>query len=384
MNTPPGAGIKAKPTGERFVLVDALRGIAAFAVLCHHLLHNSSLERPLWKILPGWFAEFCHFGAFGVQIFFVLSGFVIAHSLRNVSLTSGGLGNFFLRRQLRLDPPYWTVLLITILMLFVEMRMPWIDRKPIPGIADVVKNMLYLQTITKGMAIVGVAWTLCLEVQFYLVFILLLLAGKWAGGPKVKAENVSLLLVASLGLVSITLSKEQWTVWFLQWWFYFAAGVICYWGVRDRKQRFAFPVFMALSAIGLYTKDPLPLLVGAATAILLYTAGTRGGLTTWLNFRVLQYLGKISYSLYLIHLTVAVYILRFGFRMTQEDPTWALLWFTLAMGVSIAAGHLFFVFVERPSMRFASRFKTAQAVEVNKPSPSTVTLLQHCATAAAK
>jgi hypothetical protein len=66
MNTPPGTIIKTEPAGQRFVLVDVLRAIAAFDMLCHDLLHNSSLQRPLWKILPTWLDGFCHSSAFGM------------------------------------------------------------------------------------------------------------------------------------------------------------------------------------------------------------------------------------------------------------------------------------------------------------------------------
>jgi peptidoglycan/LPS O-acetylase OafA/YrhL len=386
MNTPTKDTMHKELTGQRYVLVDALRGIAAFSVLCHHLLHNSQLQAVLWIILPAWFAAFCHYGAFGVQIFFVLSGFVIAHSLRNVQLSPGALGNFLLRRQLRLDPPYWTVLLITITTIAIERHFPWIVRKAMPGFTDVLKHLFYLQDITglpDSVHILGVAWTLCLEVQFYLVLILLLVAGKYLGNSRVKAADMSLLLVVILGIISIALPKQVLEAWFIQYWYYFASGVVCYWSVRDRRYRFTFIGFLALILIGVTTKEPLRLLTGGGTALLLFTAGSMGGLTRWLNIPVLQYLGRISYSLYLIHLCVATYVLRYGYRKTGDSPAGALLWFVLAGALSIFAGHLLYITVERRSMQFASRFKPAGVAKENKPDASTAVLLSHCAPAAA-
>ena len=195
--------------GRRFVLVDALRGIAALAVLFHHLLFNSELQITLWKVLPGWFTEFCHRGAYGVQIFFVISGFVIAHSLRNVRLSPKSVGMFMVRRQLRLDPPYWTMLFLTVACLFVEQHISWIERKPFPSVGDFVTNLFYLQNLTRNFNIMGVAWTLCLEVQFYLVFIILLVAGKAVTRTAGAALNASFGLVATVAVISILIKRAE-------------------------------------------------------------------------------------------------------------------------------------------------------------------------------
>jgi peptidoglycan/LPS O-acetylase OafA/YrhL len=357
---------------KRFVLVDALRGIAAFAVLCHHLLFNSSLQVTLWTVFPGWFAEFCHMGAYGVQIFFVLSGFVIAHSLRNVPLTPRGMGNFMLRRQLRLDLPYWTILALTLVSLVFENHFSWIEHKAMPGIGAILLNMFYLQNIFGGDQITGVAWTLCLEVQFYILFIVLLSAGKAMGRTPDRTRAVQAALVGVVGIVSLLLPREtahtgiiQWwtfaavSPWFIEWWFYFAAGVLCYWAVSTAWLRPWLYGFLGLFAVLSVIQEPRQMFTGWTTAVLLYTAGRMGKLTVWLNWAPLQYLGRISYSLYLSHLLVAVYVLRFGYRLTHTNGPAAIGWFILAGLVAVGAAHLLYLSVERTSVAFAARLKPA-------------------------
>lgn len=358
-------------SGPRFVFVDALRGVAAFAVLCHHLLHNSALQITLWAILPAWFAAFCHYGAYGVQIFFVLSGFVIAHSLRNVELSTSGMGNFMLRRQLRLDPPYWTVLVLTLVSLAIEMRVPWIDRKPVPGFSDIVRNLFYLQDLTGARSIVGVGWTLCLEVQFYLLFVLLLLVGRWLSKRATRATDVSISLLAVLGIVSILLPRDVLKAWFIQWWFYFASGALCYYAVINRRYRLPFGGFAAIFLVSAIVQRPLPMLVAWVTVFSLFIAGISGKLTRWLDIPVLQYLGRISYSLYLVHLLVAVYVLRFGYRITGNNPIAAVFWFVVGGIVSIFAAHLLYLAVERRSIQFAARFKRTR---IGRAHPAEVTM----------
>jgi peptidoglycan/LPS O-acetylase OafA/YrhL len=349
--------------GRRFVLVDALRGIAAVAVLCHHLLFNSELQVTLWKALPGWIFNFCVRGAYGVEIFFVISGFVIAHSLRNVRLTPGSVGAFMLRRQLRLDPPYWTMLFVTVALLFAEQHVAWIAHKHIPTFWEFIANMFYLQNVTRSFSMMGVSWTLCLEVQFYLVFILLLLAGKALSRTSPAATTVSFALVAALAAVSILIKRQDgWYLdaWFIQWWYYFAAGAMCYWAVNHVQFRIPMIAFMVLFAVMAWLHDPFPMCIGLATTLLLFVAGQMGRLTSWLNYAPLQYLGKISYSLYLSHLLVADYVMRFGSRLTHTNPHAAVFWFFLAGAISIVAAHGLYLLVEKRSIKFGAKFRPAQ------------------------
>lgn len=56
-------------------------------------------------VAPSWVASVLDHGNLGVAVFFVLSGFVIAHSLHGVRVTPSVVGRLMLRRSLRLDPP---------------------------------------------------------------------------------------------------------------------------------------------------------------------------------------------------------------------------------------------------------------------------------------
>jgi peptidoglycan/LPS O-acetylase OafA/YrhL len=103
------------PPSPRFTFIDALRGVAAISVVLYHVY--------LQDLLPAArapFAEPFHTvlanGYIGVYIFFVLSGFVIAHSVRDATITAGFIGRFALRRSLRLDPPYWAAIAAAIIL----------------------------------------------------------------------------------------------------------------------------------------------------------------------------------------------------------------------------------------------------------------------------
>src|SRR5436305_2409824 len=94
----------------RFVFVDAVRGIAALAVAWHHITLWGPLEAHSARLLPEFALSIARNGQYGVQMFFVISGFVIAYSIRGARVTPTYLGGFALRRSIRLDPPYWTAI----------------------------------------------------------------------------------------------------------------------------------------------------------------------------------------------------------------------------------------------------------------------------------
>jgi peptidoglycan/LPS O-acetylase OafA/YrhL len=76
----PGGGADMNLGSKRFLLVDALRGIAAMSVFVFHLQAGHHVDL-IMGVLPAWLAVILKYGYLGVAIFFVLSGFVIAHSL---------------------------------------------------------------------------------------------------------------------------------------------------------------------------------------------------------------------------------------------------------------------------------------------------------------
>src|SRR5262249_26374477 len=110
----------------------------------------------------------------GVRIFFVISGFVISYTLAKSVVTPGFVANFILRRAVRLDPVYWVTLVVA-LGLFACSAVLVTDRAWEFLAWDVLLlNACYLQNLTGRDSLLLVAWPLCVEVQFYLVFVALL------------------------------------------------------------------------------------------------------------------------------------------------------------------------------------------------------------------
>jgi peptidoglycan/LPS O-acetylase OafA/YrhL len=109
-------------------------------------------------------------GNLGVPVFFVISGFVISHSIAEQWITRRYFWNFVLRRVIRLDPPYWFTIFFVIVTTLAGNRLFSAQSNPIPSVGNVVAPMFYVYPLLEYEPIEAVFWTLVHEVQFYLLF----------------------------------------------------------------------------------------------------------------------------------------------------------------------------------------------------------------------
>ena len=340
------------PAGERFVFIDALRGVAALAVVCHHAFIASALQPVLTATLPRWASAVLEeHAARGVQVFFVISGFVIAHSLRNVPMTARECGRFVVRRQLRLDPPYWAALGISLALAAVHRFSAGVHpRLPLDGVTTLA-NFAYVDHVFNLPAVLNVGWTLGVEIQFYVAFMLVLVAGRLLGSRR--ATEV-ILLVTAVGLVATNPNVTFEERWAGHAWPYFAAGVFCYWSLRSAAPAgYGVAVVAALLgsavAFGLHS----PVVVGVGTVVAVYAVGRAGRLTTLGGGPVVQSLGRISYSLYLTHIAVLTPVQTRMFNLTRDNRAAAVGWYLASVLIAIAVAYPFHLLVERPSVRLS-------------------------------
>jgi exopolysaccharide production protein ExoZ len=153
---------EAIPNGGKLFGIQMLRGLAAVSVVVHHTLQES-LGATVGPRSPDWLTTA---GASGVDVFFVISGFVMLHA----SFPMGGgaieAGRFLFRRAARIYPLYWLCCLAVIAISAVG----FLSSKVISS--DVIVKSLLL--ILTPHTLVSVSWTLSYEIYFYLIFALTL------------------------------------------------------------------------------------------------------------------------------------------------------------------------------------------------------------------
>lgn len=337
-------------TNNRFIFIDSLRGIAALSVAFMHIGYG--------YIDLSWWTHLRH----GVTIFFVLSGFVICHSLMHKQINLTLFGRFTLRRALRLDPAYWVAIVLAIVILWLPAQI--LDYSvQMPSLTDITLHMFYLQDLAQVKPISTVFWTLCYEFQFYLVFCALLGLAQKGLKNRVVVFLFCVLLLASCAW-PIGLLQQITPGLFINLWFLFLLGAVARWAKDEPAALITVLCCCVLLLLFTETKDQkIPTsIVGVATALALLVAHRLDAMNRWLNWRWLQYFGLISYSLYLVHDMLGQYIRSTGLHLSNKylqlaSPSIDLVWCAIALISSILAAHALYALVEKPSHKLSRKIK---------------------------
>lgn len=330
------ARVDGERVGEvvgRVVLVDYLRGMAALAVAWFHLTNTYPAASATRRTGT--------YGWLGVEVFFVISGFIIPWSM---SLGhAGGLGaygRFLARRAIRVEVPYLASIVLVIGLWSLASMVPsFRGEDPTWTLEQVLLHLFYLIPFSDQVWLQPVYWTLAYEFVFYLFIGL-------AFRPIVdRGDSAPFLLcaVCVLTAVSIGILPVRFPL--------FLVGCAAYRRLKRRGSVSETATVMAAAAVVMISRGALAsAAMGLAAAVLIvFGAGFRltGSAHAWL-----MYLGAVSYSLYLLHVPIGGRIVNLGKRVLSGAPQELVISLT-ALAVSVGAAWAFFRLVELPSHRLS-------------------------------
>lgn len=350
---------------DRLVVVDGLRMVSALMVVLYHLMHGEGVRDRAWaaptdQLFPG-LADVAAYGWLGVEMFFLISGFVIC-----MSSWGRTVGEFAVARAVRLYPAYWFAVVVTtaVLVLFpvFATHRDW---------THVLVNMTMLQSLLGVPDVEQAYWTLSVELLFYVLFALVVVAR----GVTVRrvVAFCALWTLASLfapwldnPAVSIFLGRN-----YAQ---YFIAGIAFYLMYRFGANATLWAIvgcswIIAISRlwaeIDTYATSEFPPAAACVTAFFVVMALIANGASDRIRWRWLTTAGALTYPLYLLHEQIGLTIIT---AARPYLPAWVLLGATVA-GLLLLA-YLVHRVVERPAakrlrralLRSLDSMRTADAV----------------------
>jgi peptidoglycan/LPS O-acetylase OafA/YrhL len=350
---------------RRFTVLDGLRGFAAIAVVVYHLRGLFGAPGQL-SSRAAWLVAALGYGHLGVDVFFVLSGFVIAKTLSAAPITLKYFWRFLARRSLRLDPPYWASMFMA-LGVAIESRRFGHGSLELPSVRAVVAHLFYAQAVFGYPHINSVFWTLCIEIQLYTLYCAFVGAMErwWAVKNTRNVAVATLLLFAlAIGWPIVHASSGDDRTWLIPFLNEFLIGsVVFYFSEGKLSAPEALGAIAVMGVAGAW-KGSSAMLAAGATAAYLGWSSYRNELSTGLRWPLAQYLGRISYSLYLVHVPVIYTVLGLRTRVRGANTEVAALGLcVVATILSLGAAAVFHWCVEQPSQRLSRRLALPQGAE---------------------
>lgn len=294
----------------------------------------------------------------------MLSGFVISYSTDNAKLDAKYIGLFALRRSIRLDPPYWAAIAIAILLTALKNQIYPQYSVALPTAMNVAAHVFYAQDILQLTPISAVFWTLCLEIQLYLFFVLSRYCyrnmGKNGAHKDWRTDAWFLMAVGALSAL-VKLDYLSWNIpgLFLPYWHHFLLGVLANWTIKRRIPFTYFMLFVIFLALLLATRMDVNTLFAVLTSVFIFIVGWKDKLGSFLGNKFMLYLGQISYSIYLLHPEIGWRYLSVckQFLGPVIAPFWGILLFASGVLVSVLSAHILYYVIERPVHRLSKRIR---------------------------
>jgi peptidoglycan/LPS O-acetylase OafA/YrhL len=326
---------------QRIGIINALRAFAALAVAWGHFVAGQGKYLgPSGK-----------YGYLGVDIFFVISGFVIPWSLYRSRYVLRDYPRFLLKRNVRLYPPYLASIAITILATnFILVPLFHIPRMTVSG-RDLVLHFAYLNDMAHVRWINVVYWTLAIEFQWYLLIGVVL--------PMLVSAHKWMRFVAASAMMAayFTIYWDRLVFHYLP---VFLIGVFVF---QYRTELIGKGEMLGLIAVMVLSMSRisgwLVPLVAVPTGLLIAFAT--------LESRAMDRVGDVSYSLYLLHLPIGVSVIGLLSHWLPYSGYYIGVLDVIGVAASMWAAWIMYQFIEKPSQEMSSGIRFVRRV---KPAPA--------------
>ncbi|MET4083606.1 peptidoglycan/LPS O-acetylase OafA/YrhL [Pedobacter sp. UYP30] len=323
---------------KRIASVDMLRAIAALSVCLFHFSNGN----PNYFPNGFWLKEVGSIGWAGVQIFFVISGFIIPYSLFANNYKYADYKFFLLRRFARIEPPYFCAIIICLALNYLSTLSPYFKGEPFKfDFINIALHFGYLNAFFNQNWINPAFWTLAIEFQFYLLiaalFPLLVHSKVWIRYLVLSAFLISSLLIKNGGLIFGFTP-------------YFVLGILIFYN-KTHLLSTKYCIFLNLLILALiyYNNGIVPCAFAAFACLSLLFIHHYSN-------KYLLFIGSISYSIYLIHVPIGGRIINFSMNFVKGNEGRSMI-LLLAICVVTVMSYIFYKLIEKPSIKLSKSIR---------------------------
>jgi peptidoglycan/LPS O-acetylase OafA/YrhL len=335
---------------NRLESIDFLPGIAALAVVLYHTTHNEGFLDPEGYI----YNTFKYGGGVGVAVFFVISGYILPYSMHKANYKLKNYKAFFLKRVIRIEPVYIASIIFTIFVFYTCSQLPSEYWKHGSYTIDFINFLLHLGYLISFFSeqnwINPVFWSLGLEFQFYLIIGL--------GFPLFVMPNK--YLTFTLTLLSVILF----------WWLFetaikgtylhyggtvirllpmFYLGIALFQFQEKIIDKYLFVILLIVLLYFCYIEFKWSENLAAVFALIVIATMKRVNL-------IFLFLGKISFSLYLVHVPLGGFFILFIKHHFQDDLSRTIMALLTVIPI-ILVSYVFYVLIEAPCIKLTKKIK---------------------------
>lgn len=315
--------------------IEMLRGIAAMMVTYFHMARGNTdfLQHDSLVYKAG------EYGWAGVEVFFVISGFIITYAMCHGGYKLARVHKFLAKRLIRLEPPYIVSIILVIGLMYLSAVMPDYRGKPVEiDWGNVLGHLGYINAFTGERWLQDVYWTLAVEFEFYLGLALLF--------PLITHKNRALSLVSMilLLLLAFTSANPMHVLYYLP---LFCMGIILSLFRAGKYSSLEFWALITITVVVSYIRlGVFFTCIGISTISIIHFVKAVPQPLVWL--------GKGSYSLYLLHIPIGGRLINlFEVKVKSQDARSILVFVVIAICLLCSWG--FYKIVERPFQKISKK-----------------------------
>lgn len=337
----------------RLAFIDALKAIASQLIVLHHLAFYGPMSDVARELAPEFFSWLSQEARIAVQVFLVIGGFLAAKALAPAGrLTTTAPLALLKKRYLKLVIPYVAAVLFSILCAAVARSLMVNESIPNPPtLPQMLAHIALLQGVLDFDSLSAGVWYIAIDFQLFTLLLGTLWLARSMGNRSLNARISGAAFVTLLALASLFYFNldERWDSWALYFFGSYSMGVLTYW-ITEKKNKSDWLVVMASVVLtALFFDFRSRIAVALFCALLLGISRLGGFMESRPKGTLLAYLGKISYSVFLAHFPVLLVINAAFSRFAPESIPVNAFGIIFAWAASIAAGSLFYRYVEKRS-----------------------------------